>query len=504
MENMNFVEQLRKDREMMLKNKYMPKYHYVAPMTHMNDPNGFCYYKGNWHLFYQSKKGSGPFQWGHAYSKDSIHWIDLPNAIEVGPYEAECYSGSVFIDGERAIAAYFGVREGIILAVSDDPLLEKWTKLNGGHAVIPLPKTPEERAKYSVHDSFIWKKDSKYYILSGDFRRDSVSGKREREMFLFESEDLINWTYLHPFLDHDVISPHDDDGACPYFLPLEDRHIMFNFSHRSGPKYTIGIYDKENNKFRVTDGDSLVTSASFFGGLLAPSVYYESEHSLRAIYNISYYKFTDTLQQIMSLPRTVSYIDSDHDLLAFNVIDDIKCLRKTESAVTTGEKELAANEETILTGFEENCGEYILEFEAKNIPALEIRVLRSPDASEYTSLSIYRQRGNTYRKLMRPGFSYRQAHETVVVLSTLRSSLDGESQRRVPEMQSVYVAPDEKLKVRIFVDKSVVEVFLNDKLAIAARVYPTEENSTGVSVTPIGQSIKLLSAVKYSYGSIYE
>ncbi len=499
-----FENEVKAARMKMAENRYTPRYHYVAPLVFMNDPNGLCFFKGYWHMFYQSKKNNGPYQWGHAYSKDMLQWTDMPIAIPAGPYETHCFSGAVCIDGDRAVATYFGVNAGIMIAVSDDPMLEKWTKLNDGHPVIPEPITPEEKAKYILFDPYIWKNGDKFNLISGKYRIDPVSKKRERDGFLFESDDLVNWTYLHPFLDHDVIQPHGDDLACPYFVPLEDKHVIFHFSHRSGPKYIIGNYDNEKNLFRVTDGDKLTTAASTFGGLLAPSAFPESEKSIRLIYNISWNKTMSDLNLVMSLPRSVSFLDGHKDVLAFKPIDDTETLRETDNAIRLSETVLEANREFVIDGVNEDSGEFVFEFENKNIPALEIRVLRSANAEEYTSISIYRQRGNTYFKTIKhPEFGYRKSHESVVVLDTLHSSRDDDSSRRIPEIQSAYIAPEENLKVRVFVDKSLVEVFVNDRIATVARVNPVLNDSTGVSVTPIGQPIKLISFYGYHMKSVY-
>jgi len=63
----------------------------------MNDPNGLVYHDGEWHLFYQSRPGGG-IVWGHAVSKDLLHWQHLPVAIPRQPDGKSIFSGSVVID----------------------------------------------------------------------------------------------------------------------------------------------------------------------------------------------------------------------------------------------------------------------------------------------------------------------------------------------------------------------------------------------------------------------
>ena len=64
-----------------------PAYHLTPYIGWMNDPNGFSYYQGKYHLFYQYypyKTVWGPMHWGHAVSTDLLHWDYLPAALEIG------------------------------------------------------------------------------------------------------------------------------------------------------------------------------------------------------------------------------------------------------------------------------------------------------------------------------------------------------------------------------------------------------------------------------------
>ncbi|WRK51839.1 glycoside hydrolase family 32 protein [Coprobacillaceae bacterium CR2/5/TPMF4] len=86
-----------------------PKYHLTAPKHWINDPNGFIYYRGNYHLFYQYfpyENRWGTMHWGHAISKDLINWQDLGIALYPSKnFDANgCFSGSsIKIDGKMYI-----------------------------------------------------------------------------------------------------------------------------------------------------------------------------------------------------------------------------------------------------------------------------------------------------------------------------------------------------------------------------------------------------------------
>ena len=89
-----------------------------------------CFWKGYWHLFYQAYPPEDTRQhWGHAYSKDLVHWEDLPYAIYPNPEEA-CFSGATYVEDNKVIAIYHGTKVGNMIAISNDDLLLNWEKIN--------------------------------------------------------------------------------------------------------------------------------------------------------------------------------------------------------------------------------------------------------------------------------------------------------------------------------------------------------------------------------------
>ena len=68
------------------------------------------------------------------------------------------------------------------------------------------------------------------------------------------ASDLVDWEYLHQFLEDDRFSLLGDDGACPYFWPLGDQHMQLFFSHKSGGQYLLGDYDRKRERFVARGG----------------------------------------------------------------------------------------------------------------------------------------------------------------------------------------------------------------------------------------------------------
>ena len=112
--------------------------------------------------------------------------------------------------------------------------------------VIPLPPA---NAPYRVFDPCIWKEDDAYYALSGSFTGGQNNVDCRNADYLFRSEDLEHWEYLHPLIEDGFFTEPGEDGAVPNFFPLGNRWLLLFFSHRRAGQYYIGDYDRERHKF---------------------------------------------------------------------------------------------------------------------------------------------------------------------------------------------------------------------------------------------------------------
>ncbi len=502
------LQRMNEARRQLASDAHRPIYHYVNPESTLNDPNGLCFWQGRWHLFYQAYPPEDPRQhWGHAVSDDLIHWQDLPYAIYPHP-EEKVFSGSALVEEDRVIAIYHGTMIGNMVAVSDDPLLLNWQKLGDG-AVIPFPGPHDPPAPYTVFDPCLWKKGEFYYSLSGGTLPHGPAGKQIRANFLLRSQDLVNWEYLHEFIENDQFTLVGDDGACPYFWPIGDKHILLFFSHMSGGQYLLGDYDQTRDKFVVTDHAKFNFGPSTPSGVHAPSAVPDGDDVI-VIFNMNQGRPTQGWNQIMTLPRRLSLTDN-HEVRQ-EPAGDVESLRYEHQHI--GSTTLPANQEVVLDGIQGNAMEIVVEIAPTDAPVLEINVLRSPDKEEFTRIAFYKHRGFRYRDRI-PNSTALNAnspllrsipvrHESLITVDASYASTLPDVLPRAPETAPVYLENDEPLQLRIFIDRSVVEVFVNGKQCVAVRVYPGREDSLGVSLRSQGKESQLQSLDAWQMKNIYE
>ena len=111
-----------------------PQFHFTSRTGWLNDPNGLIWYRGEYHLFYQHNPTALPWgnmTWGHAVSRDLVHWTEQPKVLFPDAATGTCFSGAAFIDHrnqlgrksgdeEVIVAFYLRTEIGLCLAYSND------------------------------------------------------------------------------------------------------------------------------------------------------------------------------------------------------------------------------------------------------------------------------------------------------------------------------------------------------------------------------------------------
>lgn len=499
--------------------QYLPHYHFASPGGYLNDPCGYCFFKGVWHLFYQfSSEYLHNLSWGHAVSVDRVHWLDLPAAI-TPDFVICCGSGGACVDGDRVIACYQGdltERPGgaIHIMESTDELLVRWRRVSDGPAITTFNEDGS-RNPYNAFDPCMWKEGDTFFLLSagGGSLPHPIESLDYRHFYLFTSRDLVHWEYHHSFAENDRFNRFGDDGACPYFLPIGKKHLLMHFSHMSGGQLILGEYDRQRKKFVAEQGMAMNVHSWMAGGVHAPSACPDEEGRVHAIFNVNYGLHRGPENQIMSLP--LLYTLDGQDALCVQPDGDLASLRS--EPVHLERMTIPANKEVVLPGISGTSLELKITADAAQpreaspiftptnlLPLFELRVLRSPDAEEYTAVRFFRNRSkmtwDVYRNL--PGARWADAAMSVVEVDASSSTLSADVAIHPTESQEFFLPPDKPIELRVFVDRSIVEVFAGDKAFLSMRTYPSREDSRTVSVLSKGVDA-VVSCEAWRMDSIY-
>lgn len=206
---------------------HRPQIHF-SPREHwMNDPNGMVYYKGSYHLFYQYYPGStvwGPMHWGHATSKDLIHWDHQPIALYPDSL-GYIFSGSVVVDYNNTSGfAKNGIVPLVAIFTHHDPVADKEGKNTYQNQSIA----------YSLDEGQTWTKYAMNPVLHNpgvrDFRDPKVSWHAATKRWImtlatsdcitfYSSPDLKNWTKESEFGKE--IGAHGGVWECPDLFSID-------------------------------------------------------------------------------------------------------------------------------------------------------------------------------------------------------------------------------------------------------------------------------------------
>lgn len=216
--------------------------HLKAPKNWINDPNGFIYYKGLYHLFYQYfpyGTSWGTMHWGHAVSKDLVNWEHKGIALFPTRHEDQngCFSGSAVEKDGNMYLFYTGVRyevpDPLNIHVCIDDQFEAsqlmissedgyhFDNFHGKQVVIPAITDSKVGDRTHTRDPKVWHGTDAWYMVLGS------TGEAEGGKLLFyRSEDLVNWHYVNQTSKNHKLGWM---WECPdYFEVGSDKVIIFS------------------------------------------------------------------------------------------------------------------------------------------------------------------------------------------------------------------------------------------------------------------------------------
>lgn len=515
------LEFFKKSRAEMQRDQQHPKYHFLAPEGETGDPNGFCYWQGNWHLFYQYRASQLPglqeglakrlkqsstgkdVLWGHTVSPDLVHWSDLPVALwpKLG---LQCFSGSALVEENRALVIFHETGVGNQIAEATDPLLLDWKRIGKNpekEVTMPFaPKDASGQPLYRVWDPFLFKDGGQYFSVVGHFMNYTPHGLtmgpdlgehlRRATWWLSSSSDLIHWKYEGRMLENDPFTELGDDGSCSYMWPLgEGKHLLSFFSHRIGSQLMVGRFDKGAKKFIPVAHHML--NCGPVSACPAPDkpgeVMVIGQHS-----GDRKGSGGGGWNGVFSIARR--YGLGEFDQLTITPAGDTDSLRGEKASLEGLPLKLVPCKDHVLRSIDGNVMEILASIDPGTSSLIELNVLRSPNAAEYTSICLHRA-GEIYNR-------HGGQRWTLSIDDSHSSSLAGVG-HKPPKTTEFLRFNDEPLRLRVFLDVSIVEVFANDKAHLGLRTYPSLPKSTGVSIRSTGGGARLDSLTSYQMRGIW-
>lgn len=473
---------------------YRPAYHFSSPFGWMCDPNGTVFWRGRWHLFYQHAP-EGIAHWGHAMSDDLVHWKDLPPAIvpTPGSYDQKgCWSGTSLVEEDRVIACYHAHQGGNALAVARDEMLVEWEKHPGN------PFAAWDPAK--TYDPCIWYHDGTYWSASGRITGATRGDGMDQETgghdiaYLYKSLDLDHWAYDGVFYEGGVYTHPGEDCACPSFFPLTMpdgtvRWMLLFLAHNEGAQYYLGDYvdgrfvPQEHARFNFTAYH--ISRIGTCGDFLAP-VSWEGPGGRRILIAwVSEARSGEAAGQagwqgIQSLPRDLA-LDANGKL-TIHPVPELEVLRRNHRQLAG--VPLTTGAAVDLHGVSGNCLELRATIEPGQANAVGLKVCRSEGGEEETLIEVDLAAGT-------------------LTLDPSRASLSPDITGPEAQVAPFVPASDEALELRVFVDRSVVEVFANGRQSVVKRIYPTRPDSVGVQAYARGGSATLARLEAWDMESIW-
>ncbi|EMR04677.1 GH32 C-terminal domain-containing protein [Cesiribacter andamanensis] len=454
--------------------RYRPTYHAVAPAHWMNEPHAPFYYGGKYHLFYQHNP-TGPYwhqiHWGHWVSDDMINWQHAPVALapEKGDLTPDgIWSGSAHFDAKGEPVLYFtagndGKKPNQAVAIArpknpKDPNLIEWIY----HPKL-VAEQPQGYLFNEFRDPFVWKEGTLWYMLVGS----GIEGKGGTAA-LFTSSDALTWEYSNPFFlsDSQKYPRLGDMWELPVFLPVgkyksgETRYILLVSPLKEDIHYWLGRFDKKNNRF-IPDQEApqLMDYGKF--GFTGPSGMVDPKTGRSIVFSIAQGKYRGLHAYNMGwahnagLPLSLS-VDQQGRLL-FEPIQEVENKRGQQLLSLKNMSLVDANKAlATITG---DVLEIKVTLEHKGKQPYGLIVRKSPTGAEQTKLY------------------YNPEQETFGIDRMKTSQFQENGIDEGP--LSLAGAPFE---LRVFLDKSMLEAYVNKRRSITSRTYCALKDALGIEV----------------------
>ncbi|MBL7730855.1 MAG: glycoside hydrolase family 32 protein [Chitinophagaceae bacterium] len=453
---------------------YRPRFHFSPPANWINDPNGLVYYKGQYHMFYQHNPFGnvwGHMTWGHAVSNDLAHWKHLPIAI---PEEngIMIFSGTCVADinntsglGKNGqvplIAIYTGHISGPVqsqaqyLAYSLDDGIT-WTKY-AGNPILDLKKKDFRDPKV------FWYEPRKYWVMC-------LMLPEEHIVQFYSSKNLVDWKHLSNF------GPAGDTSGvweCPDLTPVPidgkggKKKWLLQMSMNASMQYFVGEFNGVS--FTSENKSSAIARPDYGPDYYAAIAWGQlpNQHQPAAIGWINNWYYANDIpttpwKGAMSLPRTLSVKKKADEWVL------------QQQPYLSGGLERKMIYKDFKIGFSE----------VMRLPVTtqqcEIDVSLTPVENGQTGIRIAAGNG----KHLEIGYDDKNQVLYLDRSKTANQAFNKEFEKR--SRFEIPYQPKGRLRLRIFFDHSIAEVFVNDgERVFTAQLFP-DETDNGIELFNTG------------------
>ncbi|MBX2844125.1 MAG: glycoside hydrolase family 32 protein [Flammeovirgaceae bacterium] len=487
------------------KEAHRPQFHFSPQKMWMNDPNGMVFYKGEYHLFYQHYPDStiwGPMHWGHAVSKDLIHWEHLPIALFPDEH-GYIFSGSAVIDHENTSG--FGTKDNppmVAIFTYHDPVKEKKGSID----------YQTQGIAYSLDKGRSWTKYKSNPVVNNpgikDFRDPKVfwhgpSHKWimilavQNHVQLFNSSNLKTWNFLSKFGENS--GSHGGVWECPDLFELsvdnkknEKYWVMLVSINPGGPnggsatQYFIGDFDGE----KFTNSNSSETSLwvdygkDNYAGVTWSDIPQEDGRKI-FIGWMSNWEYanqvpTEKWRNAMTIPRKLSLTKAIDGVRLQNFpVQELKKLRNDKLTIKDLEVE----------------GAYSISKEkdwTANIFELDLKIDLKKSTSENFGIELFNSKGE--KVLI--GFDQNQKQCYIDRRFAGKSDF---SEKFKGKSTAPRITSSNELKIRIIVDVASVEVFFDDGTIAMTEIFFPNEDFSNISFFSGEKKLNIDSAVLYKF-----
>ena len=446
-----------------------PLFHLTPLIGWMNDPNGFCFYQGQYHLFYQYHPFSrqwGPMHWGHAVSSDLLHWTYMPCALapDTAADAGGCFSGSaVPLPDGRLLLAYTGVQpagtfrretQAQCIAIGNGTDFEK-SLLN---PVIRHAHLPVGYSEFDFRDPKIWRE------ADGSFRM--VAGNRHVErqgaILLFSSRDGLDWTFRG-----EIDASRNEYGRmweCPDFFELDGKHVLVvspqemhareEFHAGFGTVGIIGSFDEKNCDFIRESIQPVDHGLTFY----APQTLLSPDGRRIMI------GWMDSWETCKEAPRRhpwYAQMSMPRELFLRNGRLCQKPVREIERMWqdTVRHDRVLIQEETELSGIRGRLMDLSVTLQPGDSACRRFSLLVAKDAAHYVKIRCDLARGELVFDRSHGG-----SHRDIAHTRHVRADVQ-----------------DGKLALRLLMDKESIELFINEGERVVTSLIPTPLDADGIT-----------------------